>query len=192
LEGTPVDLERLKPDVKQAIIWTREAWNVGVESKTIANCWRKTGILPKSDVEVVGDSLSSVDALAQLAALLTEFVTDTLPDIMNAQELLDVDGEVPTEAPEVEADATPAEDSSDEEEQPAPAPVSLREARAFMAKVAEFIQVNSATRGLARFVDVSMEIQSELDATIVTASHKQAAVTAFFKPVPKIATFPSP
>ncbi len=50
-----------------------------------------------------------------------------------------------------------------------------------MAKIAEFIQVNSASRGLARFVDVSMEMQSELDKTVVTASHQQAVVTDFFQ-----------
>jgi len=41
-EGGAVDLEKIKPNVKQAIIWTREVWNVGVETKTIVNCWRKT------------------------------------------------------------------------------------------------------------------------------------------------------
>ena len=57
-----------------------------------------------------------------------------------------------------------------------------------MAKIAEFIQVHSASRGLARFVDVSMEMQSEPDKTVVTASHQQAVVTDFFKAVPKTTT----
>ncbi len=53
-----------------------------------------------------------------------------------------------------------------------------------MAKI-EFIQVNRASlRGLARFVDESMEMQSELDKTVVTASYQQAVVTDFFKAVP--------
>ena len=81
-----------------------------------------------------------------------------------------------------------AEESSEEEDQAAPTPVTLREARACMAKVSEFIQVNSASRGLARFVDVSMEMQSELDKTIVTARHQQGVVTDFFKAVPKTTT----
>ena len=55
-DGGAVDLEKIKPDVKQAILWTREAWDVGVEPKTIVNCWRKTGILPSEDVEVVEQS----------------------------------------------------------------------------------------------------------------------------------------
>jgi hypothetical protein len=45
-----------------------------------------------------------------------------------------------------------------------------------MARVAEFMQVNSESRGLgrlARFVDVCIEIQSELDKTATTASHHQ-------------------
>jgi hypothetical protein len=46
-EGGQVDLEKMKPDVKQAILWTREAWNVGVAPKTILNCWRKAFYLLK-------------------------------------------------------------------------------------------------------------------------------------------------
>jgi hypothetical protein len=61
-----------------------------------------------------------------------------------------------------------------------------------MAKVAEFIQVNSSTRGLGRLVDVSIEIQSELDKTVVTAGHSQALMTAYVKPPPKITTISSP
>ena len=124
----------------------------------------------------------------RLAALLTEFAADAIPDVMNAQELLNVDNDVPTEAAEEEASDSPTEESSEEEDQAAPTPVTLREARACMAKVSEFIQVNSASRGLARFVDVSMEIQSELDKTIVTARHQQGVVTDFFKAVPKTTT----
>jgi hypothetical protein len=100
-----------------------------------------------------------------------------------------VDGDVSTEAAAVE-DSAASEESSEEEEQAAPAIVTLREARACMAKVAEFFQANSVLRGLARFVDVSMEMQSELDKTTVTASHQQAVVTDFFKAVPKITTLP--
>ena len=37
-DGGAVDLEKIKPDVKQVILWTREAWNIGVEPKTIVNC----------------------------------------------------------------------------------------------------------------------------------------------------------
>ena len=49
------------------------------------------------------------------------------------------------------------------EEEPAPKTVAFRAARACMAKVAEFMQVNWDDRGLARFVDVSIEMQSGLD-----------------------------
>ena len=81
--------------------------------------------------------------------------------------------------------------SSEEEEQAVPKAVTLCEARACMAKVAEYVQVNSDSRGLARFVDVCLDMQSELDKTVVTASHQQAAVTDFFKALPKITTLPS-
>ena len=83
-DGGAVDLEKIKPDVKQAILWTREAWNVGVEPKTIVNCWLKTGILPDEDVEVVEQS--SGDLISELAALLTEFAASAVPDLMEAQE----------------------------------------------------------------------------------------------------------
>ncbi len=51
-------------------------------------------------------------------------------------------------------------------------PVTLREARNCMARVAEFMQVNRESRSLARFVDVSISTQSELDKTVTTASHQ--------------------
>lgn len=186
-ESGTFDLEKIKPDVKQAIIWTREAWNVGVEQKTIVNCWRKTGILPRADVEVVEESR---DVLSELAMLLTEFATDKIPDVMAAKDFLAIDGDIPTEAEEAACTTATEEESSEseDEEQPEHQPVSLKEARACMAKVAEFIQVNSASRNLARFVDISMEMQSELDKTVVTVSHTQAPMTRFFKPVPKITT----
>ena len=164
---------------------------MGVQAKTIYNCWRKTGILPTEDVQIVEEPEISSDLMAELATLLTEFARDSIPEVMEAQELLEVDGEVPTEA---EAEAEEADASSDEEEVEAvaPRPVTLREARACMARVAEFMQVNSDSRGLARFVDVSIEMQSELDKTVTTASHHQVPMTQFFKPVPKITTISPP
>ena len=184
-------MERTKPDVKQAILWTREACNVGVTPKTIVNCWHKTGILPAEDVEVVEQS--SGNMISELAALLTEFAGSAVPDLM---EILDVDCDVPTEAAELEEEvsAEPSDKSSGEEEQAEPklVIVTLRKARDCMAKIAKFIQVNSASRGLARFVDVSMEMQSELDKNVATESHKQAVVTDFFKAVPKTTTISSP
>ncbi len=107
-------MEKIKPDVKQAILWTREACNVGVTSKTIVNCWHKTGILPAEDVEVVEQS--SGNMISELAALLTEFAGSAVPDLM---EIPDVDCDVPTEAAELEEEvsAEPSDESSDEEEQ---------------------------------------------------------------------------
>ena len=151
---------------------------------TIHNCWSKTGILPTEDVQIVEEPEISSDLMAELATLLTEFARASIPEVMEAQELLEVDCEVPTEA---EAEAEEADASSDEEEVEAvaPRPVTLREARACMARVAEFMQVNSDSRGLARFVDVSIEMQSELDKTVNTASNHQVPMTQCFKPVPK-------
>ncbi len=60
-------------------------------------------------------------------------------------------------------------------------------------RLQSFLKSNSVSRGLARFVDVSMEMQSEdseLDKTTVTASHQQAVVTDFIKAVTKITTLP--
>ena len=87
--------------------------------------------------------------MAELASLLTEFAKngDVIPDIMEAGELLDLDCDVLTEVAEEEGarDETEAE-SSEEEEEIAHSPVTLREASACMARVAEFMQVNSDTR----------------------------------------------
>ncbi len=170
-------MEKIKPDVKQAILWTREAYNVGVTPKTIVNCWHKTGTLPAEDVEVVEQS--SGNMISELAA----FAGSAVPDLM---EILDVDCDVPTEAAELEEEvsAEPSDESSDEEEQAEPKLVIVthRKARDCMAKIAEFIQVNIASRGLARFVDVSMEMQSELDKNVAD----------FFKAVPKTTTISSP
>jgi hypothetical protein len=193
-EGSAIDLEKIRPNVKQAIIWTREAWNVGVLPKVISNCWRKTGILPPDEVEVVVESESSSDLISELATLLSEFATHghILPDIMDAQELLALDPEPPQDEPEPEPVVEGVEEDEETEKQVTYKPVTLREARACMAKVAEFIQVNSSTRGLGRLVDVSIEIQSELDKTVVTAGHRQALMTAYMKPPPKITTISSP
>ena len=111
---------------------------------------------------------------------------------MESGEWQDLDCDVLTEVAEEGArDETEAE-SSEEEEEIAHSPVTLREARACMARVAEFMQVNSDTRGLSRFVDVCIEMQSELDKTVVTAGHHQSLLTKFMKPIPKITTISSP
>ncbi len=184
-------MKKINPDVKQAILWTREACNAGVTPKTIVNCWHKTGILPVEDVEVVEQS--SGNMISELAALITEFAGRAVPDLM---EMIDVDCDVPTEAAELEEEvsAEPSDESSEEEEQAEPklVIVTLRKARDCMAKIAEFVQVNSASKGLARLVDVSMELQPELDKSVVTASHQQAVVTDVFKAVPKTTTISSP
>jgi hypothetical protein len=136
------------------------------QPKTISNCWRKRSILLPADVQIVEQPESSSDLMAELATLpsLTEFARDAIPDVMEAQELLDVDGEVPTEAEVVEEDDAADVSSEEEEEQETdPKPVILREARACMARVVECMEVNSESRGLARYVNVSIETQSELD-----------------------------
>ena len=69
--GGRVHVEETKPDVKQAILWTREARNSGVEPITIVNCWGKTGLLPEAAVEV--DERVQSDIFAELAVMLTEF-----------------------------------------------------------------------------------------------------------------------
>jgi hypothetical protein len=46
----------------------------------------------------------------------------------------------------------------------------LREARA--CTDAEFMQVNNDSRSLARFVDVNIAMQSELDKTVPNESHR--------------------
>jgi hypothetical protein len=101
-------------------------WNVWVEPKTNVNCWRKTGNLPFENVEVVVQSTvqSSGDKILKMAALLTEFAASAAPDMMEAQEFLDVDGDVSTEAAEEEVSARTSDESSEEEEQAAPNPVT--------------------------------------------------------------------
>ena len=94
----------------------------------------KQEFYPRADAEVVEHR--SKDVMAELEALLTEFAADAIPHVMDAQELLNVDGNVPMEAAEEGACASPGEESSEEEDQPAPTPITLREARACMAKVA--------------------------------------------------------
>ena len=90
---------------------------------------------------------------------------------------------------ETEAESSEAEE---DEEEIAHSPVTLREARACMARIVEFKQVNSDTRGLSRFVVVCIEMQSELDKTVVTAGHHQSLLKFFMKPLPKITTISSP
>jgi hypothetical protein len=81
-----------------------------------------------------------------LATLLTEFkfARDAISDVMETQELLEVDCEVPTEPQVEELVGETADVSSEEEEvhQTAPGPVTSRESRACMARDAEFMQIN--------------------------------------------------
>ena len=102
-------MERTKPDVKQAILWTREACNVGVTPKTIVNCWHKTGILPAEDVEVVEQSSGGM--ISKLAALITEFAASAAPDMMEALKFLDVDGDFSARPGLEEISARPSDES---------------------------------------------------------------------------------
>ena len=97
---------------------------------------------------------------------------------MESGEWQDLDCDVLTEVAEEEGarDETEAK-SSEEEEEIAHRPVTIRKARACMAGVAEFMQVNSDTRGLSRFVDACIEMQSELNKTVVTAVQSQSLLT---------------
>ena len=106
--------------------------------------------------------------------------------------MLDLDCDVPTEVAAEEGARDETEAESSEEEEIAHSPVTLREARACMARIVEFKQVNSDTRGLSRFVVVCIEMQSELDKTVVTAGHHQSLLKFFMKPLPKITTISSP
>jgi metal-dependent hydrolase (beta-lactamase superfamily II) len=57
-----------------------------------------------------------------------------------------------------------------------------------MARVADIIPLNSASTRWARFEDVSMKLQSEMDQTVVTARQHQGIVTVVSKAVPKTIT----
>jgi hypothetical protein len=91
---------------------------VRVEPKTKVNCWCKIGILPAKDVEVVEHS-SGMMTDSKSATPLTEFagsaVMAAVSELMEAQEFLDVIGDVPTEAAHEEVDAGPSDGSSEKE-----------------------------------------------------------------------------
>jgi hypothetical protein len=69
-----------------------------------------------------------------------------------------LDPEPPQDAPEPEPVVEGMEEDEETEKEVTYKPVTLRvrEARACMAKVAEFIQVNRSTRGFGRLVDVTI------------------------------------
>jgi hypothetical protein len=58
--------------------------------------------------------------ISELAALLTEFAGSAVPDLMDAQEILVVDCDVPTEAAEEEVIAEPSDKSSEEHQNQTP------------------------------------------------------------------------
>lgn len=99
-EGGDVDLGKVLCDVKQAILWTCEAWQ-GMDPQTVRNCWRKVNILPQpwnselanADERVCGRvdnaaaELSKMIAALQLGdlAVPVEEYVECEPDQIEAQ-----------------------------------------------------------------------------------------------------------
>ena len=158
-------------------MWTRDAWKNGVTEKTICNCWRKVGILPR----VIDDEPEAASSMNELAMLLLDFASYDVPDVMSADELQAIDAALPTEAEdsaEVECDVE-KDDSSEDDSVAAPVPFTLKQAREAATRLAVFVQSNSEIGRLSRFVDASNELAIELDNTIVTVAHRQARLTSF-------------
>ena len=119
-----IDMEKMKPDVKQAILWTREAWKNFVTEKTIVNCWRKVGILPGETVDTP-EPEDTISVMHELAVLLANFSSYEVPDLMSVEELVAVDAALPTEGEVEEAE----EEESSDDDSIEPKLLTLKEAR---------------------------------------------------------------
>ena len=85
-------LFRNKLNVKEAIDFIAEAWD-NVTQTTIRNCWKKTGILPSSDLIV--DDINMEDFELDE---LDEIDIDFLPEADNLRNYLEIlDEDIPTE-----------------------------------------------------------------------------------------------
>ena len=163
-----IDMEKMKPDVKQAILWTREAWKNFVTEKTIVNCWRKVGILPGETVDTP-EPEDTISVMRELAVLLADFSSYEVPDLMSVEELVAVDAALPTEGEVEEAEE---EESSDDDSIELKL-LTLKEAR-------ESVQANQESRDLGPFADMMNALTIQLDRTVVTVRHHQAPATQFF------------
>lgn len=95
-------LKDLTPTFYQMLLWLKQAWEQHVTATTIANCWRKSGLLPSpdhgGDVEHIG---SDGDAVEMLRTALDQLQTEghengMIPDendIVSAEQFLSLDAE---------------------------------------------------------------------------------------------------
>jgi hypothetical protein len=84
-------------NIKEAIEFTVRAWNT-VQPSTIANCWRKTGILPNVDCAGAEAEVQRVahDALAKVSSFLSE-LEPVLANPISADQYLTIEDELDTE-----------------------------------------------------------------------------------------------
>ena len=64
--------DKLKPDIRQAMMWMRDAWRE-IKKETIVNCWNHTRILP-ADVSAPPARIAEIEiVLDELRKSLLEF-----------------------------------------------------------------------------------------------------------------------
>jgi len=94
-ELQPSDASSLhKIEIRKAIDFISSAWSE-VRTTTIANCWKHTGILPNQPpTPMVQENLNNIQPLLEQAASI-------YPDVMNAQEYLEIEDNLQTDEPKI-------------------------------------------------------------------------------------------
>jgi hypothetical protein len=212
--GNPVDLGKVLCDVKQAIMWSCEAWEE-MDPQTIRNCWRKVNILPqlwnqelvnadervRGRMDAAAAELSALIAalnLGDLALEVEEFVDCEPPGIeeqLTDAELVAVvlaeDGIGAVEEMELE-DYDSSDDEVEDPNSAAPPLVKLQEARVYAALLLQFVQDQPYYPS-----DLQMcinRVQGELSRTAVANLNRlsQTTIDQFFAPAaPTTSTFGS-
>lgn len=68
---TKLELPQVVPNVKQAMVWVAESWDV-MKASTVQNCWRKSGIIPQDWAAVGNNQVPAGVQSSELQSLIDE------------------------------------------------------------------------------------------------------------------------
>jgi hypothetical protein len=166
--GKAARADEVKPNVRQAIEWSRQAWD-SMPMQTIQNCWNSAKILPTAVAVAVGQQ---PDILKELSDILLLLAQTGETDLMSAAEMCEMEEELlsafPLGVDEDEAEllalATDMQKASIEVEDDSAyrVPISLKVARQYMDELKYFFQENRPA--MERHVEPAAAMMKDLTA----------------------------
>ena len=187
--GNASRADKAKPNVRQAIEWSRQAWD-SMPMKTIQNCWNSANILPTPVAVAVGPQPDVMKELSDMLLLLAQ-AGET--DLMSADEMCEIEEELLSALPlgvdedevEILAVAANMQEASTavEDDSLYRVPVSLKVARQYMDELKYFFQENRPA--MERHVEPAAAMIKDLTAMHISAYSVQSTLHAFFLPSPR-------